>query len=59
MIAEKDEGREMSVIVTNSGDVTMNSEVSGKIYDGAGNVVENLGNKDIEDLEPGASKNLT
>ena len=38
MIAEKDEEREMSVIVTNSGDVTMNSEVSGKIYDGAGTV---------------------
>ena len=53
MIAEKDEEREMSVIVANSGDVTMNSEVSGKIYDGAGNVVENLGNKDIEDLAPG------
>jgi hypothetical protein len=59
MIAEKDEEREMSVIVANSGDVTMNSEVSGKIYDGAGNVVENLGNKDVEDLAPGESLTLT
>lgn len=59
MIAEKDEEREMSVIVTNSGDVTMTSEVSGKIYDGAGNVIDNLGNKDIEDLAPGESLTLT
>ncbi|MEC8446442.1 MAG: CARDB domain-containing protein [Candidatus Thermoplasmatota archaeon] len=59
MIAEKDEEREMSVIVTNSGDVTMNSEVSGKIYDGAGNVIDNLGNEDIEDLAPGESLTLT
>jgi len=59
MIAEKDEQREMTVIVRNSGDVTMNSEISGKIYDGAGNVIDNLGNKDIEDLEPGAEEELT
>ena len=59
MIAEKEEEREMSVIVTNSGDVTMNSEISGKIYDGAGNVVENLGNKDVEDLAPSESLTLT
>ena len=59
MIAEKDEEREMSVIVTNSGDVTMNSEISGKIYDGAGNVIDNLGNKDVEDLSPGESLTLT
>ncbi|MEC7713092.1 MAG: CARDB domain-containing protein, partial [Candidatus Thermoplasmatota archaeon] len=59
MIAEKDEEREMSVIVTNSGDVTMNSEISGKIYDGAGNVIDNLGNKDVEDLAPGESLTLT
>ena len=59
MIAEKNEEREMSVIVTNSGDVTMNSEISGKIYDGAGNVIDNLGNKDIEDLAPDESLTLT
>ena len=59
MIAEKEEEREMSVIVANSGDVTMNSEISGKIYDGAGNVVENLGNKEIENLAPSESLTLT
>jgi len=59
MIAEKEESREMSVIVTNLGDVTMNSEISGKIFDGARNVIANLGNEDIIDLAPGTNETLT
>ena len=58
MIAEKEEERVMSVTVTNTGDVTMDSEISGKIYDGAGNVIENLGNQEI-DLAPDEIENLT
>ncbi len=34
MIAEKDTEREMSVIVTNTGDMSMTSDISGKVYDG-------------------------
>ena len=59
MIAEKDEDREMSVIVTNVGDVTMNSEISGKIYDGARNVIQNLGNEEINNLAPGENETLS
>ena len=57
MIAEKDTEREMSVIVTNTGDMTMTSEISGKVYDGAGGIVYNGGTQDVE-LGPGESDTL-
>ena len=53
MIAEKDEEEQSLLTVS-----VMNSEVSGKIYDGAGNVIDNLGNKYIEDRS-GESLTLT
>jgi len=58
MIAEKDTNRDMSVIVTNLGDVTMNSDVSGKVYDGADDVIYNGGTKTTGDLAPGDSITL-
>ncbi|MED6305381.1 MAG: CARDB domain-containing protein, partial [Candidatus Thermoplasmatota archaeon] len=57
MIAEKDTEREMSVVVTNTGDMSMTSEISGKVYDGAGGVVYNGGTQDVE-LDPGESDTL-
>ena len=59
MIAEKNTDREMSVIVTNLGDVTMNSDVSGKVYDGADDVIHDGGTKSTGDLVPGDSITLT
>ena len=53
MIAEKDTNREMSVVVTNTGDVSMNSDISGKVYDGAGGVMYNGGTQSTGDLSPG------
>ncbi len=58
MIAEKDTEREMSVIVTNTGDVSMSPDISGKVYDGAGGVVYNGGTQSIDDLDPGDSVTL-
>ena len=57
MIAEKDTEREMSVIVTNTGDMSMTSDISGKVYDGAGGVVYNGGTQEVE-LSPGESETL-
>ena len=57
MIAEKDTEREMSVIVTNTGDMSMTSDISGKVYDGAGGVVYNGGTQEVE-LNPGESETL-
>jgi len=57
MIAVKDTEREMSVVVTNTGDMTMTSEISGKVYDGAGGVVYNGGTQDVE-LGPGEFETL-
>ena len=57
MIAEKDTEREMSVIVTNTGDMSMTSDISGKVYDGAGGVVYNGGTQEVE-LNPGESDTL-
>ena len=59
MIAEKNTDREMSVLVTNLGDVTLNSDVSGKVYDGADDVIYNGGTKSTGDLAPGDSVTLT
>ena len=59
MIAEKNTDREMSVLVTNLGDVTLNSDVSGKVYDGAEDVIYNGGTKSTGDLAPGDSVTLT
>ena len=58
MIAEKDTNREMSIVVTNTGDVTMNSDISGKVYDGAGGVIFNGGTESTGDLAPGDSITL-
>jgi len=58
MIAEKDTERNMSVLVTNTGDVSMNSDVTGKVYDGAGGVVYNGGSQNTGDLSPGDSISL-
>ena len=58
MIAEKNTDREMSVLVTNLGDVTLNSDVSGKVYDGAEDVIYNGGTKSTGDLAPGDSVTL-
>ena len=58
MIAEKDTNREMSVIVTNTGDVTMNSDISGKVYDGAGGTMYNGETQSTGDLSPGDSITL-
>ena len=54
MIAVRDTEREMSVVVTNTGDMTMTSDISGKVYDGAGAVVYNGGTEEVE-LSPGES----
>ena len=59
MIAEKNTDREMTVLVTNLGDVTMDSDISGKVYDGAGGVIYNGGTKSTDDLEPGEAVQLT
>ena len=48
----------MSVLVTNTGDVSMNSDVTGKVYDGAGGVVYNGGSQNTGDLSPGESISL-
>ena len=58
MIAEKDTNRIMSVLVTNTGDVSMNSDITGKVYDGAGGVMYNGGSQSIDDLSPGDSITL-
>ena len=58
MIAEKDTERNMSVLVTNTGDVSMNSDIIGKVYDGAGGVVYNGGSQNTGDLNPGDSISL-
>ena len=58
MIAEKDIERNMSVIVTNTGDVSMNSDITGKVYDGAGDVVYNGDSQNTGDLSPGDSISL-
>ena len=58
MIAEKDTERVMSVLVTNTGDVSMNSDITGKVYDGAGGVMYNGGSQSIDDLSPGDSITL-
>ncbi len=58
MIAEKNTNREMSVIVTNTGDVSMNSDISGKVYDGAGGVMYNGGTQSTGDLSPGDTVTL-
>ena len=57
MIAVKDTEREMSVTVTNTGDMTMTSDISGKVYDGAGGIVYNGGTQEV-DLGPGESEEL-
>tara|TARA_B100000579_G_scaffold185022_1_gene150810 strand:+ start:1 stop:6612 length:6612 start_codon:yes stop_codon:yes gene_type:complete len=58
MIAEKDTNRVMSVLVTNTGDVSMNSDITGKVYDGAGGVMYNGGSQSTDDLSPGDSVTL-
>ena len=57
MIAEKGTDRDMNVIVTNTGDVTMNSDITGKVHDGAGEVIYNGQTKEV-DLSPGESQTL-